>query len=63
MTIQEQIKLAQSLIDPEQKEEPTVELPDGYIWRKTIFGRWAVIAEDVLGRPHLDPGCERYWSM
>ena len=62
MTIRE-LERAQSQIDPNQEEKPTVELPEGYIWRKTIFGRWGIIEDRILGVPHLDPGCETYWSM
>ncbi|MEK9769304.1 MAG: hypothetical protein VW683_10325 [Betaproteobacteria bacterium] len=45
------------------KEMPTQKLPEGYVWTRTIFGRWASIREEDKGSPHMDPSYETYWTM
>ena len=63
MTIQEQIELAQSSIDPNQEEKPTVELPEGHIWSKKRFTSWARSDDRTSGVPHLAPGCDTSWPL
>lgn len=59
------VKIMDSLTE-EQKtspDKPDVPLPEGYVWTRSIFGRWGVIGKNEKGVPYLDPAYETYWSM
>lgn len=47
--------------DPDITKLP--KLPEGLVYSRTIFGRWAIIDADSKGKVHLDPAYETYWCM
>lgn len=48
---------------PANRVDELPSLPDGYTYRKNLFDRWAILRIDDVGKPHLDPSSETYWSM